>query len=84
MKVSRCFGATVVFFYLAQLSDTPTAHTGPAGLDRGIFQVLAGGKTSAQQQTLCLVFFSSEFLHMFLCIGLVRFGTLYWFVSTRH
>lgn len=64
MKVSRCFGATVVFFCLAQLNDTPTAHTGPAGLDRGIFQVLAGGKTSAQQQTLCLFFF---LLSVYIC-----------------
>lgn len=29
-----------VFFCLAKLSDTPTAHAGPAGLDPGIFQVL--------------------------------------------
>ncbi len=60
----------MVFFCLAKLSDTPTAHTGPAGLDPGIFQVLAGGKASAQQQTLCLFFLSffCQCLDMFVCI----------------
>lgn len=41
------FFLSLLFFWgdcLAQLRDTPTGHTGPAGFAPGIFQVLAAAK----------------------------------------